>query len=268
MNRPIITLTTDFGQSSSYVAQMKGVILGICPDATIVDITHAVPPQNIMAGAIALRDATPHFPSGTIHVAVVDPGVGTERRIIYVEAGGQRYVGPDNGLLCLVTRGTSAVRIIAVTNEALWRETVSHTFHGRDIMAPVAARLAMGLPPADLGQYAATMEEPRWPQAFKSGDTIHGSVTHIDSFGNAITNIPEALLDRSASPAPQWQVSVAGCMIQQISANYAQRRPGEFTALIGSSGYLEIAVVNGSATVGLDLRGGEEVVVKHISNGG
>ena len=144
----LITLMTDFGAGSPYVAAMKGVILSINPSVTLVDLTHAIPPQDVREGALVLEDVAPYFPPGTIHVAVVDPGVGTDRAILYAEIGSQRYVAPDNGLLSRLSRNTPPSRIVRLTNPDYWLRPVSATFHGRDIMAPVAARLSLGLDPA------------------------------------------------------------------------------------------------------------------------
>src|SRR5437762_1245299 len=166
--RSIITLTTDFGVSSPYVAQMKGVILSICRDVELVDISHAVGPQNIREGAVVLADATPRFPAGTVHVAVVDPGVGTARRIVYAEIGEQRYVAPDNGLLSRLARSERPRRMVALENADYWLPQMSQTFHGRDIMAPAAAHVAGGVDPRNLGPVRDSMLMLDWPEAKKS----------------------------------------------------------------------------------------------------
>src|SRR5262245_28785693 len=161
--RRIITLTTDFGVSSPYVAQMKGVILSLCREVELIDISHAIGPQNIREGAVVLADATTRFPPGSIHVAVVDPGVGTNRRLIYAEIGQQRYLAPDNGLLSRLGSRDRPHRLRALENEALWLPDTSHTFHGRDILAPVAAQLACGVDPNDLGPPVAALHTLPWP---------------------------------------------------------------------------------------------------------
>jgi S-adenosylmethionine hydrolase len=256
----IITLTTDFGISSPYVAQMKGVILGCNPAATIVDVTHAIPPQNITAGAIALREVAMHFPPRSIHIAVVDPGVGSARQIIYVEAGAQRFVGPDNGLFSLVTREHPAQRMVAVTNRAFWQSDVSSTFHGRDIIAPVAARLSRGLDPVELGPALERMVELPWPIPNIADGRVTGEVTHIDAFGNAISNLRQADVARLAAPRTQLRVDVRGRPLR-IHATYSQASAGDAIALFGSGGYLEIAMVNGSAANALGLTPGDAIDV-------
>lgn len=262
MSRPIITLTTDFGLGSSYVAQMKGAILSICGDAEIVDITHAVPPQDILSGAITLRDATRHFPPGSIHIGVVDPGVGSTRQIIYLEANGQRYIGPDNGLFSLLDGIYPPAQLIAVTNRELCRAEVSATFHGRDIMAPVAAHLANGLNPSTLGPSISEMIRIEFPQPSREASWIRGRVLYCDSFGNAITNIAGSDLAAAADSPTRWEFEMGSRIVQGLSRTYADRASGEFIALVGSSGYLELSRVNGSAANTLGLRGGEPVTAK------
>jgi S-adenosyl-L-methionine hydrolase (adenosine-forming) len=262
MSRPIITLTTDFGVSSPYVAQMKGVILRSCPDANVVDLTHAIPPQDIQAGAIALRDTTPHFPPGSIHIAVVDPGVGGARQILYLEAHGRHFIGPDNGLLSLVATNPPPDRMIAIIDRPLGRNETSYTFHGRDVMAPVAARIAMGVDPASFGQVTREMVPLRIPPPTLSESEILGTVTHIDSFGNAISNIRLADLTHLGRPADHLVFRLGDLMIEGLSLHYAERGAGEYTALVGSNGHLEIARVNGSAAQGLKVRPGERITVR------
>jgi S-adenosylmethionine hydrolase len=260
MPRPVITLTTDFGLASSYVAQMKGVILGINPDATILDVTHDVPAQNVMAGAIALRDATRYFPEDSIHVAVVDPGVGSARRIAYAEIDKRHYLAPDNGLLSLLTRECPPARLIEVTRRELFRDTVSSTFHGRDIFAPVAARLSLGLNPGELGPPLPALTMLEWPSPVRESETITGRVTHVDGFGNAITNVHQS--DLAALANGPLEVLVAGHVIAGTCTTYSYRPPGELIALVGSSGYLEVAIVNGSAAREIGLKIEDRVVVR------
>src|SRR5437762_7815041 len=190
--RPIITLTSDFGYGSSYVAQMKGIVLSLCRDVELMDISHAIMPQNVREGAVVLADAAPRFPHGTIHVAVVDPGVGTSRRMIYAEIGGQRYIAPDNGLLSLLALSLQPRSIISIENREYWLPDSTSTFQGRDIMAPVAAHLARDLEPQKLGPALASIEMLHWPQATKSGGGLTGVVIYVDSFGNLITNLNRA----------------------------------------------------------------------------
>ncbi len=190
----IITLTTDFGAGSHYVAAMKGVILSICPAATIVDVAHDVPPQDIRRAALLLDDAADWFPPETIHVAVVDPGVGTDRAIVYARIGRQQFIAPDNGLLSRLAARTPPQRLIRISDPAYWLEPVSATFHGRDIMAPVAARLALGLDPQRLGPPLDRLAMLDWPAARAAASRIDGAVIEIDAFGNLITNITADML--------------------------------------------------------------------------
>jgi S-adenosyl-L-methionine hydrolase (adenosine-forming) len=260
MPRPLITLTTDFGLGSPYVAQMKGVILSLCREAELIDITHAVGPQNVREGAIVLADATPRFPPGTIHLAVVDPGVGTTRRMTYAEIGEQRYLAPDNGLLSFLTRREPPRRIISLENSQIWLPNPSHTFHGRDIFAPVAAHLANGLDPADLGPARDELFLLDWPEPRKSSSRIAGEVLYVDSFGNLVTNIMAADIAALGRPA-SLVVECGGREVRGLVRSYAAAMTGEFVALLDSQGRLEIAVVNSSAARELHLDVGEPVVV-------
>lgn len=241
---PLITLTTDFGEGSPYVAAMKGVILSINAAARIVDLSHAIPPQNIRAGALALADTVPWYPQGTIHVAVVDPGVGTARALIYAEIDEQRFVGPDNGLFSLLAREHRVAGVRTLTNREHWLTTVSNTFHGRDVMAPVAAHLSLGLDPALLGPPQPKLVEIEWPAPVAQGNVLRGEVIAIDSYGNLITNIHRA----DFNPPVQVRLLVDSTLIDaELVSTYGQRAPGVAVALVGSSGRLEIAVVQGNA---------------------
>lgn len=196
MPAPLITLTTDFGYSSPYVAIMKGVVLSLCPEAKIIDLSHAIRPQDVRHAAYLIATAAPHFPPGTIHVCVVDPGVGTARAALYTQVGGQHLVGPDNGLFTLLwrqCRGELPV-VRRLTNSRFWRPQVSSTFHGRDIFAPVAAYLAQGIDPCELGPLHP-QPEMFSPQEVGSDErSCWGEIQFIDDFGNLITNIPAALV--------------------------------------------------------------------------
>ena len=284
----IITLTTDFGVGSPYVASMKGVILSLNPRAALVDITHAVPPQDVRHGAHALADAARYFPAGTIHIAVVDPGVGTQRGIIYANIGTQRYIAPDNGLLSLVAKPDDTVEAYALTFPQFWLPNVSNTFHGRDIMAPVAAHISLGLDPRQLGPRIDRIVQLDLAAPRVNAKEIRGEVTFVDSFGNLITNItPEMLRTAGIEPA-QATILCGGQRLTGILRAYADaplgppisrsalrfapiRRlaiPATGTApaaaclaLISSSGYLEIAVAHGNAAESLELERGAPVVV-------
>jgi S-adenosylmethionine hydrolase len=256
----IITLTTDFGADSPYAAAMKGVILSINPDATLVDITHAIPAQDVRRGALVLEDVTPWFPEGTIHVAVVDPGVGTERAIVYAEIGRQRYVAPDNGLLDRLISRSPPSRIVRVEDAEHWLRPVSSTFHGRDIMAPVAARLSLGLAPEQLGPAVETVARLKWPEVRVSEGKIRGQVIEIDSFGNLITNITGDML--IGRPTDSRVCVVCGIFeTWGIWRTYGQQSEGMLVALIGSSGRMELAIVGDSAAQRLGVGQGTPVVV-------
>ncbi|HEX5106235.1 MAG TPA: SAM-dependent chlorinase/fluorinase [Pirellulaceae bacterium] len=258
--RPLITLTTDFGSGSPYVAQMKGVILSLCREVDLVDISHAVGPQNIREGAVVLADATPRFPPGTIHVAVVDPGVGTSRPILYAEIGQQRYVAPDNGLLSLLASRQRPQRIRALENDSFWLPGTSHTFHGRDIMAPVAAHLALGVNPDELGPLAAGLHLLPWPQPQRTGDEVSGEVLYVDSFGNVITNLSRDDVRAAGNPA-RLAIECAGRTIRGLVPTYAAAMPQELVALFDSQGRLELAVVQGNAARELEVEPGAAVTV-------
>lgn len=250
--RRIITLTTDFGASSTYVAAMKGVILSINPAAVIVDVSHGVEPQNIRQGALTLADATGWFPEHSIHVAVIDPGVGTARRIVYAEINKQHYVAPDNGLLSILVERHTPARVFAVENPQYWLPAVSLTFHGRDIMAPVAARLSMGLVPAKLGPPVDRLESIPWPAPAKGADSITGWIISVDSFGNLISNIEgELLLGLPAETLKR--IRCGNREIRGIVRTYGERPAGSLAALVGSSGRLEVAVVGGNAAAELKV---------------
>ncbi len=241
--RAVITLCTDFGTRDGYVAAMKGVILSLAPGAQLVDITHEVPPQAVREAAFVLASAYGYFPPGTVHLVVVDPGVGSDRRLLAVRAGYYYFVAPDNGVLSLVLRAQATFEAVALTRRAYWREEVSHTFHGRDILAPVAAHLANGVPLSALGEPLREPVQLAWPAPERRGQTIIGHVLHIDRFGNLVTDIPAAMLFARTD----WRVVVGRVRAAGIRPTYASVGRGEPLALIGSHGYLEVAVREGSA---------------------
>lgn len=241
--RTIITLLTDFGLSDHYVAAMKGVILGICPEAQLIDITHEIAPYGIEDAAFTLGQAYPCFPAGTIHVVVVDPGVGSSRRPLLLEADGHRFVGPDNGVLTLPMDRAPECRVREITAAKYFRQPVSNTFHGRDIFSPVAAHLARGVPPAKLGRRVSN-----WVRFAGGGpeqtcaDLQTGRVTHIDRFGNLVTNF--RVSDLTQNP---FEIVIESTIVSQYFQNYSAVPPGQIVATGGSSGYLEIAVNQGDA---------------------
>lgn len=256
----LITLTTDFGAGSPYAAAMKGVILSIDGEAKIVDLTHAVHPQDIRQAALVLEQVTPWFPPQTIHVAVIDPGVGSERRIVYAEIGEQRYIAPDNGLLGRLALQRAPDRIVALEERAFWLPQVSATFHGRDIMAPVAARLSRGLSPEQLGPRIDKLVSLTWPEVVILPRTIRGTVQSIDSFGNLITDITESML----AEVPRDESVRITCDEHEtlgIYRTYSDQPPSTLVALIGSSGRLELAIVQENAAAMLGIASGTPVVV-------
>lgn len=249
MAQPILTLTTDFGASDHYVGAMKGVILGICPRAQIVDICHQVAPYAIAEGAYVIAQAYECFPKRTVHVVVVNPGVGTARRPILVEAAGQFFIGPDNGVLSMVySRQKHRVRLIA--NQAYFRQPVSSTFHGRDIFAPVAAHLAAGAAPARIGKLIQDYLQPDFLNPQRTGERMWtGRILKIDRFGNIVTNFHIRDL-----PDVDF-VTIGRRKISTLARTYAEGRPGELILIVGSAGYLEVSVNQASAAQQLGIVG-------------
>jgi S-adenosylmethionine hydrolase len=243
--RPLVTLTTDFGTRDAYVAEMKGVLLGAGPpDLHIVDLSHDLAPFDVRAAALFVRRALPRFPQRTVHVVVVDPGVGSARNGIVVEVHGQTLVGPDNGTFGLLYDGTERVHVIDTSRIAQGR--LSSTFHGRDLFAPVAARLAAGVPTASLG--LPTTEYVRWslPEVRADGARLLGEVIHVDHYGNLVTNITAPQLEGLGERA-QLSVECAGARLTGIRDHYAEVGMGELLCLIGSSGQLELSAREASA---------------------
>lgn len=245
-----ITITTDFGLDDGYVGTMKGVILSIAPEVTIVDISHAIRPQNILQAIYILSTATPYFPRNTIHIVVVDPGVGTERRPIAVFTERATYIGPDNGVFSGVYRDETVHEIRWLTNPAYRLPRVSNTFHGRDIFAPAAAYLARGVAPADLGPLVTDPVTVALPAPERRPDgSLHGRVLHADRFGNLITDIPEAWLEGRAD----WVFTIGGRRIVGFHSTYGRVAPGELLVLGGSDGLLEVAIREGNAAATLGI---------------
>jgi S-adenosylmethionine hydrolase len=271
MSRPVIALTTDFGLVDGYVGTMKGVILGICPEVTLVDISHEIRPQAVRQAAYVLSAATPYFPPGTIHLVVVDPGVGSERRPIVVQTERATYVAPDNGALSLVLSQEPARLAIQICiTESRYRlPLISGTFHGRDIFAPVAAHLACGVEPHEIGDPLSLSDLVILPalQPQRQADgTWLGEVFHIDRFGNLITNyrlpIPPGFASATIVSALQTSIRVGGEQIVGLSRTYTDVEPGELVSYVGSSGYLEIAVREGNAAARLGVDVGDPVQIK------
>ncbi len=249
----IVTLTTDFGLQDPYVGIMKGVILSICPAARLIDISHQVRAGSILQASGLIQEAYPFFPEGTVHVGVIDPGVGGERRPIILDAGGHIFVGPDNGLFWPIIRGRQEAVIIHLTNEKYFLSKISHTFHGRDIFAPVAAHLSLGADPADMGRPINDPVEIEFPEPYQGGDVIFGEVVRVDRFGNLITSIGRAVLAPFLAGG-QPVIRVGNLIIQGVHKTYSEVGKGEILALFGSSDRLEIAVNSGRASdrLGLD----------------
>lgn len=266
MSRGCITLLTDFGTADPYVAAMKGVALAINPDVRLVDITHEVRPHDVAEAAYVMASTFRCFAEGTVHVAVVDPGVGSERRILAAELEGHVLLAPDNGLLSLVWGESRPGQLISVANTAYFRHPVSMTFHGRDVFAPVAAHLTLGV---DLGELGKPIDDPvelEIPKARVGEDLIEGKVIHVDRFGNLVTNISRAEVRKLAGGEPgALRVEVGDAEIRGLSRTYAEAAVGELLAVFGSTAMLEVSANCGSAA---DLLGvGRRTVVRVVRKG-
>lgn len=255
---PVITLLTDFGHRDVYVGVIHGVILGIAPHARIVDLSHEVAPQAVAEAAFLLDSAAPYFPWGTIHIAVVDPGVGSDRRILCARTTRATYLAPDNGLLARVLERDPPSRLISVENASFFLPRVSSTFHGRDKFAPVAAHLACGLDPRELGpevQEIKPLPMPR-PRELAPG-RLAGEVIHVDRFGNVVTNVGELYAARGVSLARLGGHEVRG----PVCRAYADREEGAALLIFGSSGFLEVSVRGGDAAREMGVKTGDLVEV-------
>ena len=255
----LVTLTTDFGTTDPFVGIMKGVILGRAPGTSIVDLVHDLPPQNVRAGALVLQQAIPYFPPGTIHVAVVDPGVGSARRPLCVETASAFLVGPDNGVLSLAAPVADVRRIVHLTKELFLLSPRSATFHGRDIFAPVAAALATGTPSIALGPEVSDMQRLDLPPLVQEAAGLRGEVLWVDRFGNLITNVTQEAL--AGFPPQDVSISIRGVRLRGIATAYSAVPTGEPVALVNSWGQLEIAVRDGSAAAVFTAGVGEAVRV-------
>src|SRR3990170_5025465 len=261
----IITLTTDFGLKDPYVAEMKAVILSLCPNVNIVDVTHEIEKFNIRMGAYVLASVAPYFPKGTIHVVVVDPGVGTQRRSLIMQTRKGFFVGPDNGVLFLAAEKQGLVCIHEVTNRKLMLSHISNTFHGRDIFAPAAAHLANGVLPADFGPEIQDVFKPDFAKVTLSKGVLKGEVLHVDGFGNMITNFREEDLKHLRIEA-SINVELANSkMTLKLGKTYAETKPKETIALVGSHGYVEIAVNQGSAAEEFKAKPGYKILLSSRS---
>jgi S-adenosyl-L-methionine hydrolase (adenosine-forming) len=270
--RPIVALLTDFGGQDHYVGAVKGAVLAACREAAVVDLTHELPPHDVMAAAFSLGAARAAFPAGTTFLAVVDPGVGSARRALALEAHGQSFVGPDNGIFTFVLAEQPSARVHEITNQGLFRAHVSATFHARDIFGPVAGRLAAGM---DLAEVGPPLADPvrlslARPRAVREAEW-EGEVLHVDRFGNLITNftteaLAAALVSVNGDPT-DLVVAVEG-MVLPLVRTYSDVAEGEACALAGSSGRLEVSVNRGSAARQLGAARGAPVRVRRVSTTG
>ncbi len=256
----VITLLSDFGDL--YPASMKGVILGIAPEASIVDISHSVLRQNVRAGAFILMTCARYFPSGTVHVAVVDPGVGTKRRTIAVraestEAGIHYFIGPDNGLLIPAAKSIGDFEVYEITNTNLFLTGVSPTFHGRDIFAPVGAHISKGLKVGDVGRQIFDFIDLDFGEGKRKDGSLQGSIIFIDSFGTIVTNISSKFVEFKPGDVLEIQKKKAS-----FQKSYGFCKAGEPLVLIGSHGYLEIAVNQGNAAAYFNKKQGDDIIIK------
>ncbi len=258
--RPVIALLSDFGARDHYAGTMKGVMIGICPDVTLLDISHDITPHDVMEGALQLAASYRYFPAGTIFLAVVDPGVGSSRRGIAAEAGDYRFVAPDNGVLTAVLRETPPKRIVELTERRYARPTVSRTFEGRDRFAPAAAWLAKGIQLSALGRTISVYHQLDLPQVEVTATRLSGVVLLVDRFGNLVTNIDRRTFEAFTKGQPVSLVA-AGRPIAGVVATYADIRGGEVCALFGSTDHLELAVNGGSAAATLAAARGAVVEI-------
>ena len=258
--RPVIALLSDFGTRDHYAGTMKGVMIGICPDLTLVDITHDITPHDVLEGALQLAASYRYFPAGTIFLAVVDPGVGSARRGIAAEAGDYRFVAPDNGVLTVILRELPPKRVVELTERRYARPTVSRTFEGRDRFAPAAAWLAKGIQLSALGRTVTAYHQLTVPVAELGDGTLSGIVLLVDRFGNLVTNIDRRTFEAFAHGRPV-SLHVAGHPIAGVVATYADIRSGETCGLFGSTDHLEFAVNGGSAAATLGVTRGAVVEI-------
>jgi hypothetical protein len=255
-----IALITDFGMQDWFVGAMKGVIVGINPRAAVVDITHEIPAGDIRAAAFALAASYRFFPKGTVHVAVVDPGVGTQRRAIAVKTKRYIFVGPDNGVLSFALAREEIQAIRALTNKKFFLRPISHTFHGRDIFAPVAAQLSRSVPIQKFGPALKSFTQLSWPQPRLDGREVKGEVIYIDRFGNAITNLGVEHMTRLQGA--KCTVHFKGCRVCPLRDSYQAVPPGKPVAILGSSNFVEIALNRGSAAEKFQIKIGDSVSIR------
>ncbi|MFB3855049.1 MAG: S-adenosyl-l-methionine hydroxide adenosyltransferase family protein [Vicinamibacterales bacterium] len=264
MSRPVVAFLTDFGTRDHYVAAMKGVVLAICPDAALVDVTHDIPAHDIDAAGLELAACYKYFPPGTIFVVVVDPGVGSSRRAMAAEAGEHRFIAPDNGVLTAVFAETPPRRVVDLTDRRYARPTVSRTFEGRDRFAPAAGWLARGAELSALGRPVTTWREIALVKPRAGEREIEGEVRRVDRFGNLVTNIDRRTFDKLTGrdlADGALEIAAGGHPVRRLVAAYAEAPPGEPCALFGSTDHLEIAINGGSAAAVLGIGKGAPVRV-------
>jgi S-adenosylmethionine hydrolase len=257
----MITLTTDFGLLDPYAAEMKGVILTVNPEATVIDITHNVEKFNIRMAAFVLASAAPYFPKGTVHLAVVDPGVGTKRRAIIVQTKQSFFVGPDNGVLMLSAQSQGIERIHEISNPNLILPQTSNTFHGRDIFAPAAAHLDKGVHPKEFGEEVKNPVLPQFSAVEQSKDMLTGEVLHIDNFGNIITNIKERNVPKATLISMKLPQTLLKAKFVKV---YEEAEPEEPIILVGSHGFIELAINQGNAAEKFHAKVGDKIVVTAV----
>jgi len=262
MRKPIITLLTDFGTKDHYVASMKGVILSINPQCLLIDITHQVNPHDIREGAFILANAYSYFPKGTIHLSVVDPEVGGKRKPVLLVSQNYFFVGPDNGLFTLVAQRDRVKQVIVLTKKRYFLPNVSSTFHGRDIFAPVAAHLSLGIKPNAFGHEIDSLEELGFEKPISKDGRLLGGILHIDTFGNLVSNIEEEKLFRFIQDQP-FIIRIGRKTIHGLKKGYWEGRKGEPIALFGSGGFLEISIGEGNAKKTLRIKKGDRIWVEH-----
>lgn len=259
MLRPIVTLTSDFGLRDPYAAEMKAVILSINPDATIVDISHCVEKYDVRMGTYILARATPYFAKGSVHVAVIDPGVGTERRPLLIQANHGYYLGPDNGVLSLAAIADGIQHVCEITNSKVMLPHVSDTFHGRDIFAPAAAYLTLGMKPEEFGPETSEFLVPSFATKVKSGNSLAGEILFTDSFGSIVTNFTkENLREMNVHDCVEIKISNRKLRLK-VRRAYAESESPELFAIVGSHGFLEISKNKASAADALKAQIGDKI---------
>jgi len=263
---PIITLLSDFGNRDPYVGSMKGVILSICRKARIVDISHEISKFSVSHGAYVLASVVSYFPSGTIHVCIVDPGVGTKRKALIIKTRRDYLIGPDNGVLAFAANREGVELLIEITNSKYMRDEISSTFHGRDIFSAVAAHLANGVPVMEFGRETNEFVQPDFSKPVQNGGKLSGEIIHLDDFGNVVTNISlEDIRKLGLSPGVSVKILLGRAVHEvRFGMTYGDVVKGQAVALIGSTGLLEISVNSGNASFSFKAREGSKVTISRI----